>query len=134
MGLGTQGNAQYFDVVLSANIDPTAQTNLFLDGSSLLFATQPNKMYSVNVKAQGFLLGDVIGQDLFAIFTTDGSNVVTREHRQRYANHQSGVFALADIDVVAGTGTIDVVVASTLASSNPSNWMAYMWGVEMIQP
>ena len=108
---------------------------MFLDGSSALFATQANKMYTVNIKAQGFDVNEsLIGQDLFAIFTTDGSNVVTRQHRSRYGNHESvdAAFVIGDIDVVAGTGTINVQVTGNAGIT--TYWLAYMWGVEMIKP
>jgi hypothetical protein len=121
--------------VLSRTTFNATPSNMFLDGSSALFATQANKMYSVNVKAQGFDINEsLIGQDLFAIFTTDSSNVVTRQHINRYGNHESpdAAFVTGDINVVAGTGTINVQVTGNAGIT--TYWLAYMWGVEMIKP
>jgi hypothetical protein len=135
MGLASQGNAQYFDVVFTRQTTDDTPTIMYLDGLAELFATQADKMYTINVKAQGFADNgtSIIGQDLFGIFTTDGSNNVTREHRSRYADYCTGAFTVSDIDLSAGAGgTIDINVTGLAA--NNVNWIAYVWGVEVIKP
>jgi hypothetical protein len=135
MGKPTQGNAQYFDVVFTRQTTNNTPTIMYLDGTTTEFATKSNKMYTINVKAQGFADDgtSIIGQDLFGIFTTDGSNNVTREHRSRYADYCTGAFTVSDIDLSAGAGgTIDINVTGLAA--NNVNWIAYVWGVEVIKP
>jgi hypothetical protein len=107
---------------------------MYLDGLSLEFVTQPNRMYTVNLKAQGIATsGALVARDLFGVFTTDGSNVVSLVHSNNYGQHATGAFVVGDIALAAGTGTIQVAVVGA-AIPNITNWTAFMWGVEMIKP
>jgi hypothetical protein len=107
---------------------------MYLDGSSVEFVTQPNKVYTVNLKAQGYVDDtNFVVRDMFGVFSTDGANVVQRLYRIHYAQDNQGTFVATDIDLNAGTGTIQVSVVGE-PSPAVTNWTAFMWGVEMAKP